>query len=120
MLTKRQMLEALIALHEYQIEIMPECVEAALEAGPPQSPAFMHTIQAKPRAMATEWVNAQYGLGDMMELVNAAIAMGNVDKEFGEAVQDVLTEYGGKLQQAAQEVMQTIIMQRMGGMGMGM
>jgi hypothetical protein len=116
-MTKKRILQALIAFHEYQITIMPECVEAAMDAGPPQSPMFMQIIQGKPRAMGDEWIAAEYGLASAQDLINMAISEGSSDKLFGDAVNEILQEQGAKLQQTAQQVMQATVMERMGGMG---
>lgn len=117
-LTKKKLLECLIALHEYQIQIMPECVEAALSAGQPSTPMFMQVLQTKPRVMTDQWVQNELGLTGTTEVVTLAIQEGETDKKFGEAVTSLLAEEGAKIQAAAQQGLQAAIMQQMGLGGM--
>lgn len=121
LMTKRRVYRIVKELHAYQLSIMRGVIEEALERaeGNPNSPVFMRTAMERPKQLAEAWIEAEHGWTEGMQAIVAlGVKMSEDDPMFKKGFMSMLQEEAAKMQQASQQIMQSIVMemQMMGGM----
>lgn len=119
MLTKRAMLETLVAVFQRQGEAAGSIADYAVQACPdPQSPQFSSILQQLAMRVANETTLREAGIPSLDELVRAAQVHLTSDADFRAAFEDAMASGQEAVQAALGQAVQSAFMRAMMGGGM--